>query len=240
MKLSADREAWRTKPLLRRLYREYVRRIQDFLPNPADRVIEMGGGSGNLREFLPHAISTDIVRCPWLDAVLDAHTLPFRSGEIDAFVGLDVLHHLAYPIRFFSEASRCLRPGGRILLVDPYISLASRIVFALLHPEPVDFSADFFDEPPQPVPSCKDPREGNQAMATALFWRQRWRFEERFPSLRILACEPVGWVWPLTGGFSYPALIPDRWGEGFSRLARWRFGNRMGAFHAFVVIENAG
>jgi len=44
----------------------------------------------------------------------------------------------------------------------------------------------------------------------------------------------------LTGGFSYPALVPARWAEGLCRISRWRLANRLSAFHAFVAIEKTG
>jgi len=239
-KLAAHRDVWQHKPLLRRLYREYYRRVEEQLPLSAERVVELGGGSGNLKAHLPTVFSTDLVPCDWLDAVLDAEVMPFVSNRIDAFVGVDVLHHLQHPLRFFREAERCLRPGGRILLVDPYISPFAYLVFKLLHPEPVDFSSDLFTESVDNGSSSKDPWDANQAMATVLFWKRRDTFERQFPRLRILTRETFNWVWPLTGGFSYPALVPARWAEGLCRISRWRLANRLSAFHAFVAIEKVG
>lgn len=239
-RLTTYREVWAQKALLRRLYQEYYRRIAAMLPHPAGRLVELGGGTGNLKTSLPRVVSTDLIRCPWLDAVLDAQAMPFADGRIDAFVAVDVLHHLEHPFRFLREAERCLRPGGRILLVDPYISPVSYLVLKLLHPEPVDFSKDLFVESADNGSFGKDPWDANQAMATVLFWRRREMFERRFPRLRILTRETFNWVWPLTGGFSYPALVPERWAEWLFRIGRWRLANRLSAFHAFVAIEKVG
>jgi hypothetical protein len=46
------------------------------------KTLELGGGSGVLKEFLPPVITTDIVFAPWLDAVIDAHALPFHHESL--------------------------------------------------------------------------------------------------------------------------------------------------------------
>lgn len=44
--------------------------------------------------------------------------IPIGDGELDAATVMLVLHHVASPQAVLSEAARCLRPGGRLLLVD--------------------------------------------------------------------------------------------------------------------------
>ncbi len=44
--------------------------------------------------------------------------LPLRSGWLDAAVLMLVLHFVPDPARVLSEASRVLKPGGRLLIVD--------------------------------------------------------------------------------------------------------------------------
>ena len=44
--------------------------------------------------------------------------LPLADGELDAALLVLVLHHLADPAAVLAEASRCVRPGGRLLVVD--------------------------------------------------------------------------------------------------------------------------
>lgn len=236
-KLVNHRNVWRQKPLLRRLYQEYYRRIEKQLPARSEQVVELGGGSGGLKTYFPTALSTDLVYCNWLDVVVDAEAMPFVSGKIDAFVGIDVLHHIDRPIRFFQEAARCLRPGGRILLVDPYISPVSYVVLKLFHPEPVNFAQDFFGKEAQDGLSLKDPWDANMAMATVMFWRQKSSFLKMFPGLQIIHQERFDWIWPLSGGFSCPALIPESWGEWLCGISRWKAMNDYSAFHAFVAIE---
>lgn len=44
--------------------------------------------------------------------------LPLADGELDAVCLVLVLHHLADPGRALAEAARCLKPGGRLVVVD--------------------------------------------------------------------------------------------------------------------------
>jgi SAM-dependent methyltransferase len=236
-KLATHRKIWQTKPVLRRFYQEYFDRIKNMLPKGTNRIVEVGGGIGNLKSALPTVLSTDLVFCDWLDMVLDAEAMPFTRNSIDAFVGVDVLHHVKRPIVFFREAERCLVPGGRILLVDPYISPVSYIVFKLLHAERLSFSQDFFEEGKGYDPCGKDPWDANLALTTSLFWRQKGRFFKMFPGLEIVRLEAFDWTWPLSGGFGYPSLVPEQCQDWLIKIASWKKANSLAAFHAFVVIQ---
>jgi 2-polyprenyl-3-methyl-5-hydroxy-6-metoxy-1,4-benzoquinol methylase len=44
---------------------------------------------------------------------------------------VDVLHHLEFPVVFFREAARVLRPGGRVLMVEPAITWGSSFFYRL-------------------------------------------------------------------------------------------------------------
>jgi SAM-dependent methyltransferase len=72
------------------------------------QTLEIGGGSGNLMNFMPAVISTDVVPAPWLDAQADAQRLPFAPASFDNIAMFDVLHHLERPRLFFQEAERVL------------------------------------------------------------------------------------------------------------------------------------
>ena len=125
--LNKRREVWKSKEILRRLYHKWYGIIGNAI-NPG-AIMEIGGGSGNLKEFFPDAISSDILFVPWLDVVADAHHLPFKDGSLDNIVLFDVLHHLRGPVSFFSDAQRVLKQGGRILIMEPYISWASFLIY---------------------------------------------------------------------------------------------------------------
>src|SRR5712692_10914942 len=100
--LAEHRSVWQRKPVLRRIYKEefFARLVSACRPNGIS--VEVGGGPGFLKEMLARSLATDIVWCPWLDAVTDAQQLPFKSASVTNIVGIDILHHLVTPMAFLS------------------------------------------------------------------------------------------------------------------------------------------
>ena len=97
--LIAFNNIWNNKPVLREVYTNYFEKIKDSCVNGL--TLEIGGGSGNLKDYLGNVISTDIQYASWIDVVGDAQFLPFDNDSIDNIVLLDVLHHIQYPKLFF-------------------------------------------------------------------------------------------------------------------------------------------
>lgn len=58
--------------------------------------------------------------------VADAHRMPFHDGALDVVLANSVLHHLDPPSAF-REIGRVLRPGGRLVLMEPRPCLARRL-----------------------------------------------------------------------------------------------------------------
>ncbi|MBN42915.1 MAG: SAM-dependent methyltransferase [Alphaproteobacteria bacterium] len=199
------REVWERKPSLRRVYTDlYARLTERLVPGTT---VEIGGGSGNFKDFAPDSISTDIVAAPWLDAVADAGRLPFADASVANFVLFDVLHHIEFALRFFDEAGRVLEPGGRIIICEPAITPLSNLFYSYMHPEPVEMGADIFNVG-EPNPS-RDPFDANQAIPTLMFCQQSDRFARHLPMLKILDVQLNSlFAYPLTGGFRSWTAIP--------------------------------
>ena len=153
---------------------------------------------------------------------------------------IDVLHHIEFPVLFFREAQRVLRPGGRIVMVEPAITWGSTLFYRLLHQEPVRTSADpLLDGTPDPN---RDPYDSNQAIPTLLATRDRHRFEALVQDLKVAQ---VDWfslaVYPLSGGFKSWSLIPRALVGPALRIERaieTALG-RLIAFRMLIVIEKA-
>jgi SAM-dependent methyltransferase len=196
---------WRQKPALRDIYLDLYRRMAAELSPGA--TLEIGGGSGIFKDYAPQVVTTDILAAPWLDLVADAQALPFAAGSFDNIVMFDVLHHIEFPRRFLTEAERILRPGGRIIMVEPAITPVSWPFYHWMHPEPVDMSADPLQSG-QPDPS-RDAFAANQAIPTRLVGRDSARFHAAFPAFKVIR---RGWLslfaYPLSGGFKPWSLIP--------------------------------
>lgn len=236
--LAARDEAWRRRPVTREVYRRYFDEIGRRLA-PGRSNVELGGGSGLSREFLSGVWVSDLVPTRFVDFVADANALPLATGGIDNLVTVDLVHHLPRPARLFGEAIRVLRSGGRMILVEPYLSPASRLIFRLGHPEPFDTKVDPLAEDDAPLFTETGAFASNQAIPTLLFGRDRVRFQRRFPALHLRERRLMSvFVYPLSGGFSGPCLLPrfalpPAWGVE----AALRPLGRLLALRMLVVLE---
>src|SRR6185436_2551643 len=197
------RRAWAQNPALRALYQRWYGRVRARLPAEGPWV-EIGSGPGFARELIPELQLTDVVQAPWHDRQIDAGALPFADGSVGALVLFDVLHHLPAPARFFAEAVRVLRGGGRLVLCEPYVSPLSYPIYRWLHEEGLDMNVD-----PLAETAPGDPFDANQAIPTLLFEKRGEELARRFPSLRLLSLERLaGPAYPASGGFSRRPLLP--------------------------------
>jgi SAM-dependent methyltransferase len=229
-------DVWDRKPALRTVYQDFYGRLaRECRPG---RTIEIGGGIGNLKQCLADVVATDIQFAPWLDCVADAQRLPFAAGSAANIVMVDVLHHLEFPAVFFREAARVLRPGGRVLMVEPAITYGSTLFYRLFHHEPVRTSAEALaNGTPDPR---RDPYDSNQAIPTLLVTRERQRFHGRFPELRIVRVVWFGLAaYPLSGGFKPWSLLTAGMARRLLRFERAvePLVGRIAAFRMMIVIE---
>ncbi|HEY6548236.1 MAG TPA: methyltransferase domain-containing protein [Vicinamibacteria bacterium] len=205
------RRVWSKKPVLAQVYRPWFEALLAEGP-PGARALEVGAGPGFLRELARERrpdlslTSLDVLPTPWNDLVGDALCLPLRSEAVDVVLGLDVLHHLARPAAFFAETARVLRPGGRLALVEPWVSPFSYPIYRFLHQEGCTLGLDPwlpFGETPG-----KDAFEGDAAVASGLVRQtpaERWReLGLHPPRTRLLN----GFAYLLSLGFKPASLLP--------------------------------
>lgn len=175
-----ERPSANLKVVVENRYRWMNRFIQ-----PSWSGIELGCGSGLSREFIQcrSLKLTDYAEYPWLDVPrVDALATPFADGEFDFAMSVNVIHHLAQPLRFFREMARIIRPGGRLLVQDVHASLFLRAALRLQRHEGYDYDVDVFDE----SASCTDPEDpwaGNNAIVDLLLADEA-RMAASVPTLR--------------------------------------------------------
>lgn len=192
------------KTFLKRIYSEWYSRIVSALTATAEPVLELGAGAGFLHEFIPGLITSDIIRIPHISLVLDAQALPFKDGALGSLVMVDVLHHIPLPRCFFSEASRCLASAGKIVMVEPWVTPWSRIVYSKFHHESFDPEAKDWEFPPGDPLSA-----ANGALPWMVFHRDRDVFVKEFPEFRVQSIELVmPFSYLLSGGVSMRSFVP--------------------------------
>lgn len=213
--IEEHRETWARKPALRRYYeKEMFARLAAAMPD--GRSLEIGAGPGFFSTYRGCDIISDISEGPHVDRVVDAHDMPFPDDEFDAVVGLDVVHHFRHPAKALSEIARILRPGGRLILVEPWTGPVGRFVNTYLHHE------DCFaiDDPWAPVfTGDKDPMDGNATIPRTLFADASHSLREKV-GLEVRTLEPFGCLGYLaTGGFTRWSL-PQVLATGLMKFER--------------------
>lgn len=92
------------------------------------RVLDAGAGEGQYRHHFGRqrylGVDLGIGDSDWnyreLDVISDLQALPLRDACCDAVVNIVTLEHVQEPGRVVCELARCLRPGGKLLLVVPH------------------------------------------------------------------------------------------------------------------------
>lgn len=195
------------KAALRRFYAHAYLRCRAVLgKTPANGLaVELGAGPGLSKIFLPELLATDVSACPGLDAVVDAHNLPYADNSLRAVFMLNALHHMPDPERVLSEIQRCLMPGGRALITDQYPGFPGKLIFSFLHEEPYDPHAECWKS------SAATPMSGaNGAIAHIMFVSDREKFHALFPKLELVSVTPhTPLLYWLSGGLKKWKLVPD-------------------------------
>ena len=191
---------------LKEIYLEWYQMIIHSIPDINGGVVELGSGAGFLRNYIPDLISSDIVYCSEISLVLDGQRLPFSDHSLSAIVMVDVFHHLPNPKLFLSEATRCIKIGGSIVMIEPWVTAWSRFIFGYLHHEP------FFPESREWGFVARGPLSGaNSAQAWIVFKRDKEKFLEWYPQWQLVKIVPfMPFRYLFSGGMSYKPLLPNR------------------------------
>lgn len=114
---------------------DYPQMLEELALEPFEDVLDVGCGTGAVLELLhgeypgKHLTGLDLTS-KMIEAacakqlgnvrfvVGDAEALPFEPQSFDAVLCSNSFHHYPHPERFFAEAARVLRPGGRLILRD--------------------------------------------------------------------------------------------------------------------------
>ena len=226
------REIIQSKKMLKSIYDEWYAMQIEQIPHLSGKLLEVGSGAGFFDEVYQDAFTSEVFYCPFVDMILNGMRLPFPEQSLKAIVMTDVFHHIPDVEQFLNEALRVLEPGGRIIMVEPWVTGWSRWVMDHFHSEPMDIAMETWQ-----FPSDGPLSSSNQALPWIVFERDLPLFEKKFPTLTLYAIRPfMPFRYVLSGGVSMKALVPAGCNQGLKAIEGW-FNPQKWAMFALIVLE---
>jgi SAM-dependent methyltransferase len=193
------------KPFLKNIYLDFYKEFATLIEQkPQGMFLEIGSGGGFLKKVYPKVVTSDILPVRHVDICLDAQKIPLRNGCVDGVFLINVFHHISSAAVFLREMDRCLRKGGKMIMIEPANTVWSRFVYRHLHHEPFEPESDWEVDGEGPL------SHSNSALPWIVFERDRASLAEAFPSLhirRIKYVMPVRYL--LSGGLTWKQLVPS-------------------------------
>lgn len=201
------------KRFLRDLYADFYREmIEEASPSSEGLHVELGSGGGFMKSLLPSLVTSDILPLRSTDCCFSVEALPFRAASVDSFFTMNTAHHFPDFARALGEMDRCLKPGGRIVMIEPANTTWGRFVYRNFHHELFDPEGEWAFDSSGPLSG------GNGALPWIVFVRDRKRLASEYPRLQV---ESIRYHTPLryllSGGFTLRQLMPS-WSSGLVRL----------------------
>lgn len=200
------REIIRRKPFLSKTYKSFykdlLRRIVD-VPRQGE-VIELGSGASFLKKYAPYIVTSDILPYEGVDRVFSGLEMPMPDESVSAFLMIDVLHHIKDSRQFFREVLRCLKPGGKLVMIEPANTPWSTFIYKNFHHEPFDVKGEWGFEEGGPLSGA------NMAIPWIIFNRDASIFAAEFPQFQVCSTSvhtPLKYL--LSGGLSLRQLLPS-------------------------------
>ncbi len=202
--LLEHRKKIRQKKFLYKIYVDFYRSFQQA-HIPKGPIVEIGSGAGFIKDIMPNVITSDVIKGPDIDKVFYASKMPFKDNSISAFVMIDVLHHIKDSEKALQEMFRCLKPGGKIIMIEPYNSLWGRFIYTHFHPERKNFDV----KAGWKIGGDRRMSDSNPALPWIIFERDRNIFEKKFPKLKILKVDPhTPFKYLISGGLTKLQFLP--------------------------------
>ena len=203
------------KRFLNRLYRSWYEEIVGHIPRRLDgAMLELGSGAGFFKQIAPGAITSDILRLPIVDVTLDARRLPFKAASLRAIVMVDVFHHIQDAAEFLSEAQRCLKLGGRVVMIEPWLTTCSGWIYRFLHAEPCrPHVSNWSFSKGGPL------SQANSALPWLIFSRDLHKWPQTLSLIELSEVRlhtPLRYL--LSGGVSCPVSLPGSFFDAAGRL----------------------
>jgi SAM-dependent methyltransferase len=206
--INKNHEHWTRKPLLQKVYADFYQFIAANLSQlPESKVVELGSGLGNIQEHIPTCIRTDLFPYPWIDQIENAYALSFGDESVSDLILTDVFHHLKYPGTALKELHRVLRKGGRVIMLEPCMSLLGLWVYGMFHSEPIAVTKNIEWLAPEGWSPQHIDYYAAQGNATRIFVQKNFQPQlkawKKISTTRLSAL-----AYAASGGFSGPQFYP--------------------------------
>lgn len=224
------------KYFLQRIYTEFYNRLNSALKdsNRKGTIVELGSGGGFIKKIIPKVKTSDILKLPDVDMQFSVLKMPFKNKSVNAFIMIDVFHHISDIKKFLNEINRCLKKGGQIIMIEPSNTLFGRIIYKYFHHELYNATGKWSFKSSGPLSGA------NSALAWIVFIRDRKIFEKEFPMLKIIKIEAhTPFKYLISGGFSYRQLLPDFFypATQFLELLLCSLNRYLGIFYTIEVTK---
>jgi len=193
-----------------RSYFSFLYKIVNQELEKFDSILEVGAGAAISEIFLEQRIvRTDIL--PFNDFDVMGHcsmeNLPFKESQFEAVLAFDSIHHSEKPSKSILELLRVTREGGKIILVEPFVSPLSYLPYKMFHHE--DTSWDFREKGSIALSSRNlNPAMGDQGVSRFIINQlSNWR-STNFPKLIVSITYLSPFSFFATGGVSSPLKTP--------------------------------
>jgi SAM-dependent methyltransferase len=208
----------------------------------SQNTLEIGAGAGISGDFLKNnkILKTDILSWEGDSVIgnINAEKLPFQNCEFENILAIDMIHHARSPYIVLNECLRVLKVKGKIIIVEPYVSVFSYFIYKIFHHEDTSWRIDLNTL----AEKVNEPFEGNQGISKELFKneKRKSKFLQSIDSKIEVEIELISFLsFFATGGLSKPLKTPRKLISVFIKIERKmpQVLFKMLASRIFIVIK---